>query len=85
MEIKTDECGFKYLESLPEEYKAAKNVWPFVTINPKKWNYYELKIGMRYLIYGKETNRYYLMKITKYTKDKDLLNYINSGQIFIVS
>lgn len=83
--IKTDEYGFRYYDQLPENAKLIKTVWHFVTIEPLIWGHYTLNTGMEYLIQSQDGNRYYICKISQYSKDVNLIQYINSSQIFIVS
>ena len=83
--IKTDEYGFRYYDQLPENAKLIKTVWHFITINPDLWEYYSLNIGMEYLVQSQDKTKYYICKINEFTKDKDLIHYINSAQIFLLS
>lgn len=83
--IKTDEYGFKYYDQLPDNAKLIKTVWPFVTIKPEVWEHYELNIGMEYLVQSQDKTKYYICKINQFTKDKDVIRYINSEQIFLLS
>jgi hypothetical protein len=80
--LQTDTYGFQYYEHLPEGAFLARNIWKFVTIDPDAHNYYRVNIGMKYLIFAEEHNRYELYQISEYTRDKDLLNYIKQQRLF---
>jgi hypothetical protein len=81
--LKTDILGFQYYKELPDNARPCKDIWTFVTLDPEEWSYYKLNIGMKYLVYGYLSKRYELYEITKWTKDIDLLKYIESGQLFV--
>lgn len=80
--IKTDECGFRFHDSLPGNYKPIKSIWAFVNIDRDEFDYYKSKIGMEYLIQSQDESRYYIHKLSKYITDSDLIKYINSAQLF---
>lgn len=80
-----DKYGFNYYEWPSHAWKLAKNIWPFVDINPKYDNYYKPKIGMKYLIYSHLRNVYDIYEITEYTRDRDLLPYIKQQRLYFLS
>ena len=83
--LKTDEYGFQYYSELPQNAKQIKTVWPFVTINPESFNYYDLNVGTKYLIEAKALKRYYIMEISEHSRDRELLKYAERNQIFLLS
>ena len=83
MKVKTDQCGFQSYDSLPENTKPVSTIRAFVTLDPEAWNFYTVNIGMKYLLQSSTEDKYYLCKISKYSKDIDLLKYVERGQLFI--
>ena len=81
--LKTDQCGSQYYDSLPENTKPVSTIWAFVTLDPNEWSFYTVNIGMKYLLQSSTEDRYYLCKISKYSKDFELLKYAKRGQLFI--
>lgn len=80
----TDKYGFEYYEWPSESWKLAKNIWPFVDVDPQFNNYYRVKIGLKYIIYSKLRDVYEQYEVTEYTTDRELLPYIKQERLYLV-
>jgi hypothetical protein len=81
----TDKYGFEYYEWPSEKWKLAKNIWPFVDVDPQLDNYYRVKIGLKYIIYSKLRDVYEQYEVTEYTTDRELLPYIKQERLYLLS
>lgn len=83
--IQTDQYGFLYYEWPSHTWKPVKDIWQFVDIDPKYEENYQVKVGMKYILYSGLRDVYELHEITEHTKDVDLLEFIKQQAIYLLS
>lgn len=83
--IQTDQYGLPYYEWPSHTWKPVKNIWSFVEVDPKHEDNYQVKVGMKYILYSGLRDVYELHEISEYTKDVDLLEFIKHNRIFTLS
>ena len=81
----TDQYGFKHYEWSSHNWKRVESIWEFVDVHPDYEDYYQPKIGCKYVIYSKLRDVYELYTISEHSKAEQLKPFIKQQRIYIVS
>jgi hypothetical protein len=83
------ETELEYYQSLPEGYEKMTNIKEIFKLPPEgeilTAENAEIREGIELIVYNPQTNQYYSRYLTYSSNRKNLLRYMNDGNLFIKS
>jgi len=77
--------NFEILTWPPDNLKKCTTLTDFITLGPHYSNYYKVNIGMPFYLYSYISCCYEKYYVSESTRDVELLKYLKSEQLFILS